>query len=180
MKRFCLLLGCVALGASMCVYAQDAPANPDQPSKEDVMKFLNLMHVRERMVQMMDGMKKAMQTGAETSFKQKVANPTPEQINGLHAITDVAFQDFPIDEMVDGMVPVYQRHISKTDLQTIIAFYSSPAGQRFLKEQPAMMTEGMQIGQDIMVKRLPEINRRVDEQIDKLIADQKEKASQQK
>jgi hypothetical protein len=30
------------------------------------------------------------------------------------------------------------------------------------------------------VKRLPEINRRVDEQIDKLIADQKEKASQQK
>lgn len=173
MKNIWTFVICLCMAATAA--AQSPASNPDAPSKEQVMQFLNLMHVRERVVQMMDGMKKAMKTGAEAGFKQKVPDPTPAQLKMIDTVSDTTFQDLPIDEMIDGMVPVYQRHISKSDLDAIIAFYSSPTGQRFLKEQPAMMTEGMQVGQDIMMKKLPEITRRLDDRITKLAADEAEK-----
>jgi hypothetical protein len=59
------------------------------------------------------------------------------------------------------MVPIYQKHLSQSDLDAIIAFYSSPVGQKLLKEQRAMMAEGMQAGQDIMLRKLPEMQERL-------------------
>lgn len=173
MKNFWGLIVCLCFAGT--AFAQDSAAKPEMATKEQVMQFLNLMQVRDRLVQMMDGMKKGMATGAEAGFKQKVPDPTPAQLKMIHTITDTTFQDLPIDEMIDGMIPVYQRHISKADLDAIVAFYSSAVGQRFLKEQPAMMSEGMQVGQEIMMKRLPDLTRRLDERISKLAADEAEK-----
>lgn len=173
MKNVWVLIVCLSIAGT--VFAQNAAPAPEMATKEQVMKFLNLMQVRDRIVQMMDGMKKGMEAGAEAGFKQKVPDPTPAQLKMIHTITDTTFQDLPVDEMIDGMIPVYQRHISKSDLDTIIAFYSSPVGQRFLKEQPAMMGEGMQVGQEIMMKKLPDLTRRLDDRITKLAADEAEK-----
>jgi uncharacterized protein len=82
--------------------------------------------------------------------------------------------------MVDAMVPVYQHHLTKSDLESVIAFYRSPAGQKILKEQPAMMAEGMQAGQEIMLKRLPAILDRLNTQIAKLAEEEKTRTSGQK
>jgi len=166
MRGRILTVLCVLVLASASIAQAPAPAaNPGAPSKEDVMRFLDLMQVRSRMVQMMDGMKAAMKNGAEAGLKQQLPNPTPAQLEKADALADVVFKDMPIDEMFNAIIPIYQRHLTKADLDAAIAFYSSPAGQRLLKEQPAMMTEGMQAGQDIMLKKIPDLTQRLNTEI---------------
>ena len=46
--------------------------------------------------------------------------------------------------MLDDMIPVYQKHLTKSDVDEMIKFYSTPTGQKFLREMPAMTAEGME------------------------------------
>ncbi len=50
------------------------------------------------------------------------------------------------DDILNRMVPVYQRHFTSADIQGLLTFYRSPLGQKVLREMPATMQEGMQIG----------------------------------
>jgi hypothetical protein len=52
-------------------------------------------------------------------------------------------KNFPLDEMLNDMIPVYQRHFSKSEIDALTAFYSSPPGQKFLHEMPAVTAETM-------------------------------------
>jgi len=154
-----------------------AVASPDAPSKEEVSRFMDLMQVKARMVQIMNGMKDGMKTGAEAGLRQQLPNPTPEQLAKADNLANVVFQDLPIDEMVDAMIPIYQRHLTKADLDSVIAFYSSPAGQKLLKEQPAMTAEAMKAGQDIMLKRIPDLTQRLNREVAQLAKEEAEKNS---
>jgi len=40
-------------------------------------------------------------------------------------------------------VPVYQKHFTNGDINNLIAFYSTPTGQKFLHEMPAVTAETM-------------------------------------
>ncbi len=171
MKKFLIL----SIAISICMapaFAQNA-ALPDVPTKEHVREFLDLMHTRDRMIQMMDGMKAAEKKGAEEGFKHSIPDATSNQLGKVDALVDETFRDLPIDEMVDAMVPIYQHHLTEADLEAVIAFYKSAPGQKILKEQPAMMAEGMQAGQEIMMKRLPEILDRLQTQVAKLAETEK-------
>jgi len=156
-------------------------ASDDTPTKAEVLKFLDLMKARSSMEQMMDGVKNAMKEATRESFKTKVPGATPDQLEKVDAFTDIIFKDFPIDEMMDAMVPIYQKHLTKSDLDAIIAFYSSPVGQKLLKEQPAMMAEGMRTGQDIMMRKLPELDERLKAKMAELVSEEeKKKPSEEK
>jgi hypothetical protein len=53
-----------------------------------------------------------------------------------------------LDDLVDRTVPIYAKHFSKDDLEALLAFYRSPAGQRVLSEMPAVLQECMAAGQE--------------------------------
>jgi hypothetical protein len=171
-KRIIAIASLFILLAGSCIgqsAASPAPAaNPDAASKEQIMRFLDLMQIRARMVQMMDGLKVSMKSGAEAGLKQEIPNPTAEQLARVDLIADTVFKELPINEMIDAMIPIYQRHLTKADLDAIVAFYSSPTGQRLLQEQPAMMAEGMKVGQDIMLKKVPELTQQLNAEVDRI------------
>jgi hypothetical protein len=121
----------------------------DVPDKADVMKFLDLMHAKAQMVQALDGMAKQMRLGVEQGFKSKVPNATPEQLYKVGQLFDDVFKDLPIEEMIDALVPIYQKHLTKSDLAAITAFYESAPGKKILKELPAITAESMQVGGEI-------------------------------
>jgi uncharacterized protein len=160
--------------------AQQAAVVNTAPSKEEVLRFMDLMQVRARMEQLMDGMKAGMKKGAEEGFKLKVPAASPEQLAKLDSVTEVIFKDFPLDEMIDAMVPIYQKHLTKSDLEAVIAFYLSPAGQKLLKEQPAMMAEGMKAGQDIMLRKLPDLEERLHTKVAQLADEELQKSNPDK
>lgn len=142
------------------------PANA--PTRDQVMTLLDLLQVRRTMSNMLENMKRVMKESAEEAFRKKIPNPTPKQLEALRGIFD-DIGDVPLDEMVNAIIPIYQRHLTRQDIEEIIRFYSSPAGQKLLSEQPAMIQESVQAGAAIQRKRMDEINAKMQERMQKLI-----------
>jgi len=171
-KQIVLGTLCFVLAVSASTVAQ-TPNNSDVPDKADVMQFLNIMHAKAQMVQVMEGMQKQMRLGAEQGFKQKVPEATPEQLAKVDQMFDGLFKEMPIDKMVDAIIPIYQKHLTKVDLAAVTAFYSSPSGQKILKEMPAIMSEAMQAGGEIGRRVFAERAQQLDQQIAELAKETK-------
>ena len=161
--------------SSAAARGQAQPTSADTvASKEEVLKFLELTQARSRVVQMLDGMAKQARMGAEQGFKMKVPDATPEQIRRVDELSDTIFAEFSPDELIDAIVPIYQKHLSKPDLEAIVAFYSSPAGQKVLKEMPGIMAESMEAGGKIGRSKMESVNRRIEEQMDAMVREAQE------
>lgn len=164
-----ILLLCVIALSSVPLLAQQSVAEaaaktraarqelpPDAPTRDQILTLLDLMQARKTMIGAMDNMKQIMRQAAERTFREKVPNPTPKQLEALQGIYD-DIGDMPLDEMMTALISIYQRHLSKTDLEDLIRFYSSPVGQKLLREQPQILQESMQAGAAIQQKRMDEI-----------------------
>ena len=166
-KMVLLLMLCSALAFPVLSGTQQA-SSTDVPDKADVMKFLDLMHAKAQMAQVVQGMAQQMRLGAEQGFKQKVPDATPEQLAKVDQLVD-SIATFPVDEMVDAIIPIYQKHLTKADLAAITAFYSSDAGQKILKEIPAIMSESMQAGGEIGRRAFEAKSQQLDQEIAELV-----------
>lgn len=157
------LLAALVVFACLPLAAQTADQSAEPATREEVLKFMDVLQMKATLVRYFDGVAQQAKLGAEQGFKQKVADPTPEQIAALDKFAEGLFKDMPVDEMIDAMVPIYQKHLTKSDLDAILAFYGSPAGQKLLREQPAMMQEGMEVGGEIGRKRIGVMMQKMDE-----------------
>jgi hypothetical protein len=146
----------------------DQPLPADAPTSNQVLTLLDLVQARQTMVAAVENMKQLMQNSAEESFRKRVPDATPKQIATLRAIFDEVAK-MPLDEMINAVISIYQRHLTKTDVEELIRFYSSPVGQKILREQPQIMRESMQAGAEIQRKRIDEIEARIKQRMDELI-----------
>jgi uncharacterized protein len=177
----------VLMAAAAPIYAQQSVAEAaaqakakseglaaDAPTHDQIIKLMDLLQIRRNMSLMMDGMKQAMKQGAEQAFRERVPNPTLKQLEALNGMVDDMMADMPLDEMVEAMVPIYRRHLSRTDVDEVIRFYSSAVGQKLLREQPQMIQEGMQAGVEIQQKRMDQMMAKIRERTEKM-AEEEEK-----
>ncbi|WP_432711992.1 DUF2059 domain-containing protein [Pedobacter sp.] len=56
------------------------------------------------------------------------------------------------DDLLNLLLPIYQKHIPEADLKNIIAFYETPTGKKFAAKSPLIMQESMQVGQEWGIK----------------------------
>lgn len=77
-------------------------------------------------------------------------------------------ETFPTDELIQAMIPAYQHHLTKGDVDALTTFYSSARGQKILNEMPAMMAEGMQAASGIVQKMMANSMQRVQDEIAEL------------
>ena len=138
------------------------------PTRDDVLKFMDVMQVRRTMNVMVEQMKLQAKRDIRRSMEAKRPHLTPQQQDRIDHTTDRIFANFPADELINTMVPVYQRHISREDLNALITFYSSPTGQRILSEMPTMMAEGMQAASEVAARRMAGIRRQVDSEVEEM------------
>ena len=127
----------------------DGPPSPDQ-----VRKLLGLLRVRDELQITLDAMKQQVKAGAAQTFSDKVPDPTPEQLKRVNLVVDDVFSGLSLDDLIQDLVPVYQRHLTRSDVRALIAFYSSPPGQKILREQPAMIKESMQVAGAAQQRRM--------------------------
>jgi uncharacterized protein len=162
MKRFVLSFLAFLLVASVS-FAQQSPA--DAPaSKEDIEKYLAVMHTRDMMKTMMDAMSKQIHQIVNEQLK-KQPGITPEDQERAAKLTDDTLKNMPIDDILNAMIPVYQRHFTKANIDDLLAFYSTPTGQKIVRELPAITTEAMQAATPIAQKMMADTAQRVEEQI---------------
>ena len=177
MRRFVVSVICLC-AVSVIGLAQIKDAADPAPSKEEVVKFMDVLHIKPQLIQYFGGVAKQAKLGAQEGFKQKFPNATPAQLAEVDKFAEGLFKDLPIDEMIDAMVPIYQKHLTKEDLYAILSFYSSPVGQKLQREQPAMMQETMQVGGEIGRRRVGIMMQQMDDFVMKL-AEQQPKSSKQ-
>jgi hypothetical protein len=154
-----LLIACLM---SLCTFIPAlCQQQLDAATKEDVEELLVLTGARQQVQQIWAEMAKQAATSAADSYRMKHPNATPLE---LRKVGEVAGQSLKaslkvvsIDELIDAIIPVYQRHLTHADAQNIVDFYNSAAGQKLLKQMPAMMSESMQAVQPIIAKHLPEM-----------------------
>jgi hypothetical protein len=74
---------------------------------------------------------------------------TPEQQAALLALRskyeEKSLSLYSTEGVIADMSPIYQRHMTQTDVEAYIAFYSSPAGQRMVDVQPVIEKELMPV-----------------------------------
>jgi len=78
--------------------------------------------------------------------------------------------------MINAMVPAYQKHFTKGDIDALITFYSSPTGQKILRELPAVTAEAMDTMMPIMQKYMAKTTQRMQAQVAEMTRESQQKA----
>jgi uncharacterized protein len=176
MKRPVLALLACLLFASIS-FAQQTDASAPA-SKADIDRYLDAVHTRDMAKSMMDVITVQMQKMIhEQMLKQPNLPPGSEE--RLNKLIGNMYKDMPIDEMLDAMIPVYQKHFTKGDVDALIAFYSTPTGEKMLKEMPAIMSESMQAASGVMQDMMAKMTQRVNDDISQMQKSDDAKPNQQ-
>jgi hypothetical protein len=155
-----LLATILFLSTGWTCAAQQNPA--DAPAtKEDIQRYLQIVHSKEMAEKMMEAMSKPLhQMVHEQYLKDKDKLPADFETR-MNKRLDEYFKDLPWDEILDSMVPVYQKHLTKSDVDALVAFYSTSTGQKLMKEMPQILAESMQNMMPLMQKHIDTLNQRM-------------------
>ena len=158
---FCLVL---SLAASAQQSDADAPA-----SREDIQRYLTVMHSHEMMQRVAAAMAKPMQKMVHDQYlKDKNRLPSDFEASMSKNIDDM-FLKMPWDEMLDATIPVYQKYLTKGDVASLIAFYTSPTGKKMLNQMPAMMSDSMEAMMPILRQHIDEMQDNVQQQMAEML-----------
>jgi hypothetical protein len=143
-----------------------------QPTKEQLAKLFEVMRLRQQMQSVMKMMPAMIQQQVQAQAKEMApklpggGQLTPEQQAAygklMRNFMEKALNLYPADEMIADMASIYQRHMTREDVDAYIAFYGTPAGQHLLELQPVIMKEYM-----------PLVMGRMQERVKGLVEDQK-------
>jgi hypothetical protein len=168
MKKI-VLAACLAFAFTLpSAYAQSAaPIDPDTAAA--VKELIEVMHMRDSILQTMAQMQKNMPAmmlqGATAAIKNnpkttdaqkeeaiaKAAKEIPQMAATMNAtLSDPAMWD----EMLVEFVPLYARHFTAAELREMAAFYRTPVGMKVIATMPQLAGESMQISQKVMLPRL--------------------------
>lgn len=150
-------------------------AGAERPSVEQVLKLLDMLQIRDNLQITLDAMKVQMKSDAERTFREKIPVPTAEQLNSINKIVEEAFADLSMDDLIRDLVPVYQKHLTRSDVAALISFYSSPVGQKLRREQAAMMRESMQATAAGQQQKMETLLEKVDARLRQLIETEQNK-----
>ncbi len=147
-------------------------------TKEDVQRYFEVMHSRDLMNKMIEAMLKPMHQMVHDQYmKDKDKLPADFEARMNRQMDDM-LRDMPWDEMIQAEMPAFQKHLTKSDIDSIVGFYSSPTGQKFLKEMPDIMAESMQSMMPILHRYIDGMNDRVQQETAELLKESQKKAGQ--
>ena len=70
-----------------------------------------------------------------------------------------------IDELIDMIIPIYDKFYTEDDIKELIKFYDSPIGKKVISNMPQIMKESMLAGQEWGRKLGEEIGKKVEKRI---------------
>ena len=164
MNHHCLSLAVILLAVSAAVAQQPTPAPGDAPAaKEDIQHLFEVMQIHQQMRQVMDAMMKQQTTMMHETLKRRYPQISAERIARADRLMQETMNSVPMDALLDDMIPIYQRHFSKTDIDAMTTFYGSPTGQKMMREMPALTSESMQASYARMQKQTDAVMQRAEQ-----------------
>ena len=167
----------VAVGADGKV--ERTIAADDQPTTEQLTKLFDVMRIKDQVQQMRQIVPGMVSQQIQAAMKQTEANLpagtklTDEQRARMQQVmtkyVGKAMDLYPSDEMLTDMTGIYQRHLSKEDVDGLIAFYGSTAGQHLLDAQPTISREFMPIVMGKVQERSQSLTREMTKEMAEIV-----------
>jgi uncharacterized protein len=142
----CLLAGC--LGASA------APV-----SDESIETLLELTHAESLMDTVYGSVEQMIRQGMNQALQGRPLSAEQQSfVDGIPArFTAVMRQDFNWQKMKPVYMQLYRETFDQAEVDGLIAFYRSPAGQSFIAKMPVVMQKSMALVQAQMRSMMPRI-----------------------
>lgn len=112
----------------------NANADPKSPSKhEDLNELMELTGAGQLGIQVMEQMIGSFKQG-NTGIPDKFWDEFMAEVN--------------VNELVELVIPIYGKYLTRNDVKQLIKFYKTPVGKKLIEVQPMIMQESMMIGQE--------------------------------
>ena len=135
-----------------------------QPSRAQLDNLFEVMKVREEMASMTKLMPEVMQKAFTDQITQmekdhpEMTPTTEEQKKAVGKVMNKYLERvmnlYTGDELIEDMASLYKKYLTGSDVDAMIGFYSSPAGQHALEIGPVVMKEFMPMVMDKMQARI--------------------------
>jgi hypothetical protein len=202
--RNALMLGVAAIISCTLVSAQSAqpatqtaaptttpatvPAD-QQPTPEQLAKLFDVMRIRVQMQSVRQMLPVMISQQIKATISQTEAGLpagtklTPEQRAAMDKVMNKyvgkAMDLYPPDEMVADMTRLYQQHLTRDDVDAMIAFYSSTSGRHLLDAQPVITREYMPLVIGEVTERSQALTREMMKEMAEIVPATKQGETQQ-
>lgn len=122
-----LVLAVVFLFFSAAIFSQNTSSKNQQ-----IVKLMDMAGTKKIMEQMTVTLKE--------TYKKNYADVDPK-------FWDEFFKEMSAD-LINMIVPIYDKHFTEEDIKGMIAFYETPAGKKMVEKLPMIMQESMTVGQE--------------------------------
>jgi hypothetical protein len=170
-----LLTSCLTLSP---VFAQESPSAPEmqaKPTEESLRRLLEIMQARK----LVDNIPKQVDAMFTTMIKQSLEGKalTTQQQQALDSMRDKVLQmmrdEFNWESMESLYLKVYADTFSQSEIDSMIGFYSSPAGHAVILKLPLAMQNSMAEMQKKMAAMMPKIQQMAKDTAEEIKAQQK-------
>ena len=197
MRRFqgmaVLAMGAALIPAAYCraqTPATDSQSKPqvgavapgDEPTDAQLARLIEAMRMREQMAGMMKQFTGIIQQQITEQVKesqaalpsgQALTSKQQEEMTALiNEYMEKAMNLYRVDEMIQDLSAIYKRHLSREDVDGMIAFYSSPAGQHMIDILPVIMREYTPLAMNRVQERMAALTQEMQAAIKKLAGEQ--------
>jgi hypothetical protein len=117
---------------------KEAPVNNPTDKKALILKFIDVF-----------GTRAAMTRNFETMLSS-LAQQRPEEAAKIK-------ERFKIDEVIDRLIPLYDKYFTAEDLKFYIDFYSSEKGKKLIFNIGSVMKDSIQVGAGYLKEKFPEL-----------------------
>ncbi len=148
MKKWAGVLALVAAAVvASPAFAAEKTAAGSATARHDrkIANIRKLVHIMSSK-QMKDMMDKMFQSSFRAIEAQMPLDATqdPEAKQALRDfLKSSLFNEKDLEEMLDLMIPYYDKYLDGDDVADLVRFYESPAGKKFIRVMPEMMAEMM-------------------------------------
>ena len=115
------------------------------PSDKSIETLLGVMHVQAMLDQMLNQMDNGMQQGLEQGLKESLKGKGPSAAQKAKIdefqkkVSGIIKEDLSYSKTKDVYFQVYREVFTQDEVNSIIAFYSSPAGKAMVEKVPVAM-----------------------------------------
>ena len=128
----------VAQPAPLASPAKGGAGTVDEDKKALILKFIDVF-----------GTRQALTNNFELMLKQ-IEKEKPDEVQKIR-------QRVKVDEIIERLLPIYDRNFTSEDLKSFIAFYGSGEGQKLIVTIPELMKESVAESVKYMEEKFPEV-----------------------
>jgi len=145
--------------------AQGVALDSTPPSRAQVLALMSAMGVQHNVNYGLNEAQRKIKAAAHASFIKKDPDADAATLKKLDGVFDTT-PLFSFDEISEPLISVYQKHMTASDVQAGIDFYTSDAGKRMLEQMPTINRESNESGGQLVQTKLKAYSEEIERKLE--------------